>query len=453
MDGKDFSLFPCHTTQCLTAQCRKKHRALTSADPDAATELAKSASFSSDTYATYLEINEGFFTLLSNLTRGRPSAVHEALDLYVHLVWFKFTAQAPLMASLSGLPSTSVSTSQIKWNYVLDNVSFSVHEYAKRFDPVLPVEIRSFAGFISSSRPSEDKLSLSSNKETGRLSDDALHLVSHFQAILPRIAAASEPCKIDKRPPTHEFCNNPCCDTPPSFNTDPIFELFRSHPGLSSPELPHPALPILCLIVQLLNDSRFILPELITSGTTEWSILECLRRLWARHFYLPHDYRFGTWEGSGAGPGKWVSTEKRTYAMRLVTCLTVASMIKAAILNNNGSQDWPGMELLTEQLTATPELQSWTWDVISASLCSQGHFSKLISAALNAEVPLTKVQKESQRIHHIYAEALGHVEYLVQYLSTHQQRPPSTPKTDKFVPVEKLVLIFEDVYAYSSILN
>lgn len=196
------------------------------------------------------------------------------------------------------------------------------------------------------------------------------------------------------------------------------------------------------------SDSAYLL--LIASGSADsWSVLESLRRLWARQFHLPHDYRYGTWSGSGAGPGRWVPTDKRTYAMRLATCLVVASLARAAVRVDKEDQNWEKMEAFTEKLTAIPKLESWIWDVISASLCFQTHFNKLISAALNSEVPLTKEQLKDKEIHYIYADALGHVGYLVQYLSTHRQRPPpTTPQDVKSVPVEKLVLIFEDVYVY-----
>lgn len=140
--------------------------------------------------------------------------------------------------------------------------------------------------------------------------------------------------------------------------------------------------------------------------------------------------------------------------MRLATCLVVASFAKAAVRVDKANQNCEKMELFTHKLTVTLEMESWLWDVISASLCFQIHFNKLISTALNSEVPLTKEQIKNKEIHYIYAEALGHVGHLPQYLTAHRKRPPpATPHDVNSVPVEKLVLIFEDVYVSHLCLN
>ena len=408
--------------------------------------MARIASFTSDTYATFLAINEAFFALLSALILKRPWAAHEALDAHVYLVWFKYATQPrPLMDGQYTVAASTIQEPEIKWNYVLDNISVSFHQYAKRLDPTLPMEARSFVQFIGSK---SDAWANEKLKEP--ISGDLSRLISHLSDVLLQITVASESTDRDTRGKLHEFCSKQCCEIPPNFNTETIFHLFREQPGLASAELAHPLVPVMCILAELVKVSQSALTELTSpeaGGAGTVSVFGCLCSLWSHQFLLPQDYRYGTWSGSGAGPGRWVTKDKRTYAMRLATCLFVAQATKAATNVRASDAGWERMDALAKCLTATPALRAWIWEVISAALVFQEHFSKLLSRAMNAEVRPTKEQKKDKEVYGVYSDVLGQVQHLVQYLGARQNKP----EVDDLpvISVEQLVLIFEDVYVAS----
>ncbi|KIP03221.1 hypothetical protein PHLGIDRAFT_130281 [Phlebiopsis gigantea 11061_1 CR5-6] len=421
----------------------KKRSDLKDADAETAPDMARIASFSSDTYADFLATNEAFFALLSGLIQKRPWTVHEALDAHVYLVWFKYATQPrPLMNGQSTDASSSTTQgADIKWNYVLDNISVAFQQYAKRLDPTLPAEARSFVQFIGSK---------SDAWANGKLEEpapgDLSRLISHLSDVLVHVTVASESTDCDTRGELHEFCSKQCCEIPPNFNTDAIFRLFREQPGLSSAELVHPLLPVLCILAELVKVSQSAVTELTgpeAARTGMASVFGCLCRLWTRQFLLPQDYRYGTWSGSGVGPGRWVTKDKRTYAMRLATCLFLARIAQAATRLRASDEGWERMDALVQCLTATPALQAWTWEVISASLVFQDYFNEQFRRAINAEVRLTKEQQKDKEVHRVYAEVLGHVQYLVRSLEARQNKPRLDDL--QVIPVEQLVLIFEDV--------
>lgn len=412
--------------------------ALSSTDPVLSTELARRASFSSDTYDNYVALNEGFFALLSGLTWRKPGSVHEALDDYIHLVWFKYSAPLPSRTSTASF-SPSVPSADIRFDYLVDNISPTFHPFPKRFDPSLSAEAGSFTQFIGSEG---FPFSSSTEKYSGRGRSAAA--VGHMSDLLRRLALASTPVPQA----TITFLDSPECQFAPDFDTEAMYKLFREHPGLASAELAHPALPVLLFLSTLLEDSDQAGPQLVSKET---NFLESLSTLWNHSFLLPKDYiQYWTYSGIGPGPGCYVPKEKRTRAMRLATCVFVAALANATVRAQTRDQDPAPMRILVERIIESPVLSAWFRDVAAAAVSFQIHFQQQVQKKRGSVVPLSKEKKREKDVEQMYADVLGHVRHIVHCVNNRRlEIGPSSALDDHATGVENLVWIFEDVYVDS----
>lgn len=402
-------------------------------DPASILSLARSASFSSETYDDYLALNEGFFDLLLEVTSKRPVAIREAFDHYIHLVWFKYAITPPLMSRTP--PTTTCSTPQIKFSYVLDNIAYTLYQFEKRLDPSLPREARSFVHFLTCSTTSAIHLERAPTQEYIK------GATAHVRKTLACIAEASKLLPTSSQ--DDDFDPAPTC-----FHMEGMYELFQEHPGFALGSLVHPTLPILLFVAELIEDSPRACTSLIDNSNIEGTrpFLESLRILWMRSFLLPWDYPWGIWHGTGPGPGRWVPKEKRSYALRLATCLVLANLAKAAHRALREG-DLEPMKALVESVTARRKVEAWFWDAAAATLYFHIHFTELYLKNLRATVPLSKEKQAETDIYGLHALSFQHIRPLIAYLTHHMNRKPPTLKADvvEMYP-ESLVWVFEDVY-------
>lgn len=402
----------------------KKQRPHNSSDIASIFGVLRSASFSSETYDQYVSLNEGFFTILLTLLNRRPTAVREAFADYAQLVWFKYAVPDP-----GAGPSQLAS---IQFSYVLDGVAHALSHWEKlRLDPCLSREARSYICFLASSSMCPEKRSLCE------------HLVpaaTHIRRTLACIASASK--SLPSFPPRNN--HEPYHDC---FNTDAIFELMREHPSFALGHLTHPALPPLLMTAELVTQSpRACIPLLDNSdGNPPHGIMGSLRLLWMRSFLLPWDYMGGTWAGTGAGPGRWVHKDKRSYQMRLATCFFLASLSKAADRAQKQGDDEP-MRLLAESVTARTKVEAWFWEAAGITLYFSIHFSELYLKNVRSEIPPTREKQIETEIYGLYAHTLEQIRPLIAYLIHELDRKPVAPGpgVDDMTP-ESLVWLLEDV--------
>ncbi|GJE94679.1 hypothetical protein PsYK624_108500 [Phanerochaete sordida] len=401
----------------------KKQSAPNSLDAGSVMGIARSVAFSSETYDDYLSLNEAFFTVLLAVIDRRPDAVQEAFRDYIHLVWFKYVA------------TSNSSASEIRFNYVLDNIAYALSQSNKRLDPSLPREPSSFIHFLTSS------VAYHTHSEPSAAQTYLDQAIAHARKTLSCIANASR--SLPTCPPQDNTEPDAEC-----FNTDAMFELLRDHPAFALSGLAHPALPVLLFVAELVGHSPRACAALLDPADDRGprGFLESLRILWLRGFLLPWDHAFDAWRGTGSGPGRWVPKEKRTYELRLATCLLLAGLAKAAHGPMRDGDREP-MRALAEGICARRKVEAWFWDAAAATLYFDAHFSGLYLRNQRAVVKPSREKQAETELYGLYSVSLQHMRPLVVHLAQLDRVPPALCPSMDEVPSEHLVWLLENVPA------
>lgn len=403
---------------------REKHGSINFIDPVWPTKLARQAVMSSDTYQVHIALNDNYLAILSALLRSKPSVVHRGLDDYVHLVWFKFVV--PSVATPS--PKQTVVSADPRYNYILDEIARSLHQFTKRLDPALPAEVDTFIHFVGSQTKPDPK------SQKVPVHDYAASAVRHMSDVLSCLVATSVPLAAKNA------SNLPDLQQVSTDDAERLSRLFKDHPALAAGELAHPALPVILFVANLVEDSDRTASLLASADST---FFESLRILWDRSFLLPQD-QVPDWTSpySKQAPGAYVPAEKRTHALRLATYLLAALLSRTAFR----TADPAPVHALAARVG-----RAWFRAVATAALALRAHFDrqarKRAEAGAATGVPLSKERRREQAVQEMYADVLGDVRHLVRVLEEDGAEDAAGADADAdAVGVENLVWIFEDVY-------